>query len=93
MIEDTTIAASLLVGALIGRWWSIALAVPAGLIGQSMYSWEGASDTEVGVLFGIASAIGLVVGTVLGKILRRLAPPNDGVMASWRSRSGSRSAS
>lgn len=67
MIEGSTIAASVVVGALVGRWWSIVFAVPAGFIAQSMFSFEGFSDTEVAVLFGIASAIGLAIGTALRK--------------------------
>jgi hypothetical protein len=70
MMEATTLVASIALGALIGRWWSIALAVPAGFIAQSVYSFEGFSNTEVGILFGIATVVGLAVGTVLRKGLR-----------------------
>lgn len=73
MTETVIVATSVLVGALVGRWWIVILAVPAGLAAQSAYSFEGFSDTEVGVLFGIAVAIGLVVGTAVRKVLGILA--------------------
>jgi hypothetical protein len=65
------IGLGLVLGALIGRWWSIALAVPAGLIGSSTYSWEGFSDTEVAVAIGSTVAIGLALGTAIRKYFDR----------------------
>jgi hypothetical protein len=80
VIEAVTIATSVLVGALVGRWWVVVLAVPAGIFAQSVFSFEGFSDTEVAVLFGIVprsvwwwmSASGLVVGVCLRKFLSAL---------------------
>jgi len=66
-LEAFTLVASALVGALVGRWWSIVLAVPAGLVASNTFSFEGFSSAEVGVLFGIAAAIGLVAGVGLRK--------------------------
>lgn len=63
---------SVLAGAVIGRWWSIVLAVPAGVAAASTFSFEGFSDAGVGVLFGIAVAIGLVAGTALRKAIGAL---------------------
>lgn len=72
MIEGLTFAVSGLAGALVARWWVLVLAVPGGLIAAGIFSFEGFSDTEVGVLFGIAVVIGLAVGVVVGKGLRKL---------------------
>jgi hypothetical protein len=66
-LEVTTIAVGVLIGVIIGRWWSILFALPAGLVAQSMYSFEGFSDTGVAVLFGIAVAIGLALGVLVRK--------------------------
>jgi len=71
-MEATTIGLSLLAGFVIGRWWSVLLAVPVGFLAQSAYSFEGFSDAEVGVLFGIAAAVGLVVGTGARKLVGAL---------------------
>ena len=49
MLEVETIAVGVVIGATIGRWWSILLVVPAGLVAQGMYSFEGFSDTGVAV--------------------------------------------
>jgi hypothetical protein len=70
-LEVTTIAVGLLIGVIIGRWWSILFALPAGLVAQSMYSFEGFSDTGVAVLFGIAVAIGLALGVLVRKGIGR----------------------
>lgn len=68
-MEVTTIGLSLVAGFVVGRWWSALLALPVALVAQSAFSFEGFSDAEVGVLFGIASAIGLIVGTGARKLL------------------------
>jgi hypothetical protein len=70
-LEVTTIAVGVLIGVIIGRWWSILFALPAGLVAQSMYSFEGFSDTGVAVLFGIAVAIGLALGVLVRKGIGR----------------------
>ena len=72
MLEASTLIVSVLLGPLIGRWWSIILAVPAGLVAAATFSFEGFSDAEVGILFGIAIAIGLVVRTALRNGVRML---------------------
>jgi hypothetical protein len=66
-LEVTTTLVGVLIGVIIGRWWSILFALPAGLVAQSMYSFEGFSDTGVAVLFGIAVAIGLALGVLVRK--------------------------
>ncbi len=65
-------AAGVFVGALVARWWSVVLAVPVGVIASTMLSLEGLSGTEVGVLSGIVTAIGLVIGTALRKVVASL---------------------
>ena len=70
-MEATIIGVGLPAGILIGRWWSVVLAVPAGLYGQSAYSFEGFSDDAVGLLYGITAAIGLVAGTAVRKLVTR----------------------
>jgi hypothetical protein len=73
VIEAVTLLLSLAVGVLIVRWWALVLAVPVGLIASSTFSFEGFSDAEVGVLFGVAVVIGLATGVLVGKGLRSLA--------------------
>jgi hypothetical protein len=71
VLEAVTIVVSVLVGAAVGRWWIVLLAIPAGFLAQSIFSFEGFTDLEVGVLFGIAVAVGLVVGTAVRKLSAR----------------------
>ena len=63
MDETAIIVVILFVGAAVGRWWSVVLAIPAGLLAGATYEFEGFSDTEMAVLTGIVVAICLVAGT------------------------------
>jgi hypothetical protein len=81
VVTGVLIGLGVVFGALIGRWWSIALAVPAGLIGSSRYSWEGFSDTEVAVAIGSTVAIGLVIGIGIRKYLDRVRSNGTGPRA------------
>ena len=55
MDEGGIIAVSIFIGAVIGRWWSVVLAAPAGLLAASAFEFEGFSRTEVAVLTGLVS--------------------------------------
>ena len=81
MLEGSTLIVSVLVGALVGRWWALLLAFPAGVIAASTFSFEGFSDAEVGTLFGIAVAVGLIAGVALRKGVGRF--------SRWQSRTDS----
>jgi hypothetical protein len=76
VFETVTLALSIAAGAVIARWWALVLAVPAGLIAARTFSFGGFSDAEVGLVFGIPVLLGLAVGVVLGKGLRRLDRPH-----------------
>ena len=62
-------AAGICAGAILDRWWSFVLAVPVGVLASTMLNLEGLSGTEVGVLSGIATAIGLVIGTAARTVM------------------------
>lgn len=68
-VEVAIVVLAVLLGALIGRWWSIALALPAALVGGSVFSFEGFTGAEVALLLGVASAVGLALGTGLRKAI------------------------
>lgn len=67
MSEAGILTASILVGAVIGRWWSIALAVPGGFAAGQALEFEGLTDVEMSLLTGFAVAIGLAVGAAARK--------------------------
>ena len=72
-LEAATLALGGLTGAVLGRWWAVALAVPAGLAAASAYSVEGFSPLEVGVLFGVAVAVALSAGVTVRNVAGRWA--------------------
>ena len=67
-----TLALGILIGVLVGRWWAILLALPAALLASSVFSFEGFSDGEIAVLFGSGVALGLTVGVIVRKGIRRV---------------------
>lgn len=66
-MEIASIVLSILIGLLVGRWWSVVLALPVAVIAANWFSFEGFSGLEVGVLFGVVVVLDLVVGTAARK--------------------------
>ena len=72
MDEGGIIAVSIFFGAVTGRWWSVVLAAPAGLLAASAFEFEGFSRTEVAVLTGLVVAAGLAVGVAARRAVTAL---------------------
>jgi uncharacterized membrane protein YfcA len=62
MPEDQVLGMSFLIGVIVDRWWAAVLVIPVGYIASTTCWFEGFSDAELGVLFGIAAAVGIAVG-------------------------------
>jgi hypothetical protein len=60
-------AVGLVVGATVGRWWALSLAVPVGVY---MWSQSGLED-DLPVLVGVGTAVFFGSGTAVGILVRK----------------------
>jgi hypothetical protein len=65
--DTSAIILGVVLGALIGRWWVILLAVPFGVFAAITIDIEGLSDTEIAALTIFAVAVSLAAGVILRK--------------------------
>lgn len=69
--ETSAIIFGVLVGALIGQWWAVLLALPFGVFAAIRFDIEGFSDAEIATLSSFVVAISLAAGVVLRKGVAR----------------------
>jgi hypothetical protein len=70
MVVPALIAAGLVFGAVVGRWWSLLGAVVIGLLVGLFFEVE-VSRTLLGVASGVVAAVAIAIGVTLRRGLAR----------------------